>query len=191
MNAPPDVDSAPGVLIDGANRVGLRGAPANGTLFLAGAALAALVFSRSRPRAAAVIVGCGVGLAAWPGLRSLWGVRADGPARLARTEAGIERLSASIESFARKSGCAEVAENRCPACDPVARFALAPLAGCASPARIFLREDAWSGTCVERGRDLECGTPRPPLVAHATAPAGQEADRRPAAPAAGRVGQRQ
>lgn len=176
MNSSPDVDSAPGVLIDGPNRVGLRGGPDSGAVFLAGAALCALVLGRARVRTRAVLVGLGLVLAAWPGLRSLWEVRADGPAHLASTEAGFERLSASIESFARKSGCAKIVESRCTSCDPVARFALAPLAGCASPAGIVLREDAWSGRCTERGPDLECGTdaPRPQMAAHVPTPTAPE-----------------
>jgi hypothetical protein len=127
---------------------------AHGLAFNAlGAALAFAVLRRKRRRAGVAIVAYAL-FAAVPGFVAVAHGEGDEPAR-------VERLATSMESFARARGCAAVLRSSCEACDPVARFALAPVAPCASPAPIVLASDALEGPCVERDGTLFCGTSAP------------------------------
>lgn len=156
------------LLVDGANgvcrdaRLGARdGAMLRaGGLVLAAALIAAWLVAR-RPGVRgriALIVALAIG-AALPGAHALLAQRADRPTEIAATAAATTRLHDEVRAFARRNGCARTTLDRCAACAPVVRLALAGLR-CDRPASIELHADALARPCAARGRTLACGGAR-------------------------------
>lgn len=132
-------------------------APRTGALVLATLALALALHRARGARATLVIVGLAIACAL-PGFSAMIGARADRPTALASSARAVERLHGSMRRFALAHACAEVVVDRCLACEPIARLALAGLV-CGRPAPIELHENALAIGCEERGDALVCGAP--------------------------------
>jgi hypothetical protein len=132
------------LVIDGANgvcpdaRIGQANAGlASFVALLIASLLAALVLTRVRLPARARAMG----LFALATLASLPGWYA---------------LHDALRDFALRRGCAEVRENTCVACEPIARLALSGIT-CERAATIVLRDGALGGHCIEHADALICG----------------------------------
>jgi hypothetical protein len=146
------------LVIDGANRLG-PSSSWGAALFFAIAALAAVAMVRRESRLSMPAVIVLALLGALPGFSACAAHRADAPWRVHAAADRVERLTASLESYAHTHGCAAVVRSTCAACDPIVRFAMATTAPCASPAPIVLHENALDAECAEAGGALVCGGP--------------------------------
>jgi hypothetical protein len=153
------------LVIDGANgvcpdaRIGQANAGlASFVALLIASLLAALVLTRVRlpARARAMGLFALATLASLPGWYALATTRADAPHAVAHTSAEIAALHDALRDFALRRGCAEVRENTCVACEPIARLALSGIT-CERAATIVLRDDALGGHCIEHADALICG----------------------------------
>lgn len=167
LTDPRCVVTAEALVLDGTNgvcrdaRLGSRGEiPWRAGALALGVLLLALLLISRAARARAVITALSVALAI-PGLLAMATVRADRPTELAHTAAEVRALHDAIRGFAERHGCARVALDRCAACEPIARLALAGLT-CDAPATIELHEGALGRGCLERGGALVCGGEAPP-----------------------------
>jgi hypothetical protein len=155
------------LVIDGANgvcrdpRLGQTSAGlASGVALVLASLVAALALTRARldPRVRARAALCLAALACLPGWYTIATTRADAPQHLERTASEISALHDALRTFARRRGCAQVRENACVACEPIARLALTGL-HCDRPAEVRLHEGALGGRCEERAGALVCGGP--------------------------------
>lgn len=144
------------LVIEGANGTCGPEAPlAAGVLLALAVTLGlAIAVSSRRPRASSILL-VGLAIPGWWALRS----RADMPPRLDDSVAKVAAFSQQIEAFAiAHHRCVALQQVGCDTCDPIVRYAIAPLATCESPAAIVLGDDALSVGCRETGGVLHCGS---------------------------------